>query len=157
MKPRHFLFALITAVLIAACVKLTLPTPEEEEEIYTKANIELEETIWEHSTGEKFNEYIYFADGEAKFFYGLFDETEGLLRYSDFYPAPYVYEDGTISTSIQYTEYGKPNELNEIAVIELDGVFQLSANGKAYILADYNPADIQEQWFEFLLIIAPWE
>lgn len=159
MKFKHFLIALaVLAVTIAACIDLTVSDKKEQEKIaYTKSTVQLEGTIWEHLTDGEFIEYLYFKNGEANFFYGRFDEKEGLLRYSDFYSAPYVLEGNRISTSIQYTEYGKPEVLNEITAVEMGSAFELNANGKTFTLADYNPADIEQQWVEVFVTIAPWE
>lgn len=125
--------------------------------IGTKAEAPLEQTIWEYTTGERFNQYLYFDGNEVKFFYGCYDVEEGLLRYTDFYTAPYELSNGVIKTEITYPNYGETEHVNQIDVIVMDNLCQISIGDKVFEITNYNPADIYEQWVEIIVGIYPWE
>lgn len=149
----------VIAIIAVCCINRPVEKPMNEKIaniIGTKSERPLDQTIWEFNTGEEFNQYLYFDVAEAKFFYGKFDTKEGLLRYTDFYSAAYELIDGKIQTNIEYPNYGDTEKVNNMDVIIVDNVCQITYDEQTFNLTQYDPADIQEQWVEFTIVIGPW-
>ena len=90
MKSKLFSLAMAALILATACSKQLAPEPlpsfQEELSSFlsTKASEPMEETLWKHVTGETFDRYILFKDGEIRLFYGTMDELTAMYPDKDF-------------------------------------------------------------------------
>jgi len=168
MKKLFYILALI-AVLICGCHKIDTPQLTINDEIAniigTRSSEPLEGTIWEHQTGDEYNQYIWFNDGQANFFYGKFGPEmrdngvieDQLQRWSDFYSAPYTFDDGVVIADISYPEWGKTEKTENMKVFVVENSCTLNVNGKEFKYFSSDASDIDEEmWMIINIGIVPW-
>lgn len=146
-------------ILLALTLLITACAPSLNDEISeflkTKSEEPLQCTVWECVTGGEYNKYLYFSQGEANFFWGIFENGE-IERWSDFYSAPYELKDGKIWTDIYYPEYGKSENMYQISVIKSEGAFKIVADDEEYHYIVCNLEDLEYQWIIITVNITPW-
>lgn len=122
----------------------------------TRVSEPLENTIWEYITGDKYNKYIMFKDGEASVFYGYVEDGE-LQRWSDFYSNPYEYSDEGLKTSVSYPQWGETICTENISVIEFDDIYTIDVNGESYKYLTNNTDSVEGMWMLITVTIVPWQ
>lgn len=121
----------------------------------TKADFPLEETIWVNNTGEEFDKYLCFCEGNAMLFYGRYDD--GLERHSDFYSSPYTIENNMVVTNISYPSWGDTKKTESINIIKSDNDFTLVVDGNIYTFYGTDWKDIETPYIIVHAGITPWE
>lgn len=162
MKIKLFSLAMAALIMVTACSKQLAPEPlpsfQEELSSFlsTKASEPLEETIWKHVTGETFDRYILFKDGEIRLFYGTIDDGE-LHRYSTFYSAPYTLDDYSVTTDLTYPIW-ESNECTErITIIKSGQQFDIHTENETYTYAGKYTVTLEERWMSFIATPVPWK
>lgn len=122
----------------------------------TRADAPLESTIWEHQTGEKYNEYIVFQNDLASVFFGLNDGTE-IQRWSQFFTAPYAFENGQIRTNVVYRYCGQYVADGNFDVIRVESAYEISANGKVFKFVGTDTQQLADMWMMITVTIQPWD
>ena len=123
----------------------------------TRADAPLEGTVWEHNTGEKYNRYVLFKDGEMSLFYGLVEPEEGLQRWSDFYSSPYVLKGGLIITELSYPLWGHREVTESVSVVKSKAAYTIDIDGEDYTYYGPWTNDLEELWMTITVNIAPWK
>lgn len=124
--------------------------------LQTRADAPLEGTVWEHQTGEKYNRYVSFRNGEMSLFYGLVAE-EGLQRYSDFYSSPYALKGGLIITELSYPLWGHREVTESVSVVKSKSAYHIDIDGEDYTYYGPWTNDLEELWMTITVNIAPWK
>lgn len=122
----------------------------------TRAEAPLESTIWEYNTGEEFNRYIVFKDEQASLFYGAIEDSS-LHRYSEFYSAPYTFENNKLVTSIVYPLWGTDVKTESVSMIEAGDEFTLLIDGLVYKFLTTDISMIKDRWMIIYVGIRPWQ
>lgn len=148
---RKFL-PLIVAIVVACTANLAT---ELSGFLQTRSDAPLEGTVWEHQTGEKYNRYVSFRNGEMSLFYGLV-EAEGLHRYSDFFTVPYALKGGLILTELSYPLWGHREVTESVSVVKSKSAYHIDIDGEDY--AYYGPytESLEDLWMTITAPIAPW-
>lgn len=164
MKKFILLFAPVLLFLMAGCAKAPLAEDGLASFVGTRASAPLEGTIWEHRTDDGFNLYILFRDGNASLFYGMYGEAptpdgkvEMLQRWSEFFTAPYTYEDGMLKTAISYRLWGNTETTESTSVVQAGDGYTLLIDGKTYTYFGPYTRDIETWWMTIFVTVAPWE
>lgn len=148
---------LLLALLALSCTKAPLHQAEPEAEYSgTRTDVRLEGTIWEHRTGEDFDRYVLFHEGTASLFYGI-AEDGALHRYSDFYTAPYTYQDGALRTSISYPLWGNQERTESASVAQAGDAFYLYIDGDRYSYYGTDTSTLGDLWMTIIATPVPWE
>ena len=149
------LIPLVVAVL-AACVQI-LPEEGLAAFLGTRADAPLEQTVWHHATGQDYDKYVWFQDGEMRLFYGLQDQ-DGIQRWSEFFTAPYGLENGLIAVSLTYPNYGSRLETNTASVVRAASAYEIDIDGERYVFAGTDASTFAEDmWMTITVNIVPWE
>lgn len=149
---RH-IYIFLAALLLNACTA-NLAT-ELSEFLQTRADALLEGTVWEHQTGEKYNRYVSFRNGEMSLFYGL-EAEEGLQRWSDFYSAPYALKGGLIVTELSYPLWGHREVTESVSVVKSKSAYHIDIDGEDYTYYGPYTESLEELWMTITVNIAPW-
>ena len=123
--------------------------------LQTRSDAPLEGTVWEHQTGEKYNRYVSFRNGEMSLFYGLV-EAEGLHRYSDFYSSPYALKGGLIVTELSYPLWGHRAATESVSVVKSKSSYTIDLDGDEYIYYGPYTESLEELWMTITVNIVPW-
>ena len=121
----------------------------------TRADAPLEGTVWEHNTGEQYNRYVTFRDGQMSLFYGLVDAGE-LQRWSDFYSSPYALKGGLIVTELSYPLWGHREVTESVSVVKKKASYTIDLDGDAYTYYGPWTDDLESQWMTITVNIVPW-
>lgn len=121
----------------------------------TRADAPLEGTIWECQSGEEYNRYLLFQDGEVSLFYGLIEDGE-LHRYSDFYPAPYTLHKGHIDATLSYPLYGERILTESGSVQAVADAYEISLGKDVYHYFGPYTEGLEELWMTITVNIVPW-
>ena len=148
---RRFL-PLLVAVVVACTANLATDLSGF---LQTRADAPLEGTVWEHQTGEQYNRYVTFRNGEMSLFYGRIDP-EGLHRYSDWYTAPYALKGGLIITELTYPLWGHREVTESVSVVKQKASYTIDLDGDAYTYYGPWSDDLNEQWMTITVNIVPW-
>ena len=135
--------------------------------LQTRSDAPLEGTVWEHNTGEQYNRYVTFRDGEMSLFYGLVEQ-DGLQRWSDFYSSTYALKGGLIVTSLEYPLWGHREVTESVSVVKKQSSYTIDIDGEDYTYYGPWTDDLNDQWMTIIVTIAdmqddgdkpsyPWE
>ena len=142
-------------VLFCGCEKIAPIEPDPIVEFLgTRANAPLENTVWGHETGEKYNMYLLFQDGLASLFYGLYDGK--IQRWSPFYSAPYSYANGKLNTRIIYPYYDTEIEAGIFTIIPTASEYEIDVDGDLYRFITTDTAGLEWENMTINVTIAPW-
>lgn len=144
---------ILAALLLAACTANL--SSELSEFLQTRSDAPLEGTVWEHNTGEQYNRYVTFRDGEMSLFYGR-EDRDTLHRYSEWFTAPYILKGGLIITNLTYNLYGR-QETESVSVVKSKAAYIIDIDGENYRY--YGPwSDVlNEEWMTITVNIMPWQ
>lgn len=120
----------------------------------TRADAPLEGTVWEHNTGEQYNRYVTFRNGEMSLFYGR-EDRDTLHRYSEWFTAPYVLKGGLIITDLTYNLYGR-QETESVSVVKSKAAYHIDIDGEDYRYYGPWSGELNEQWTTITVNIVPW-
>lgn len=143
------LLPLLVALVVACTANLAT---ELSGFLQTRADAPLEGTVWEHNTGEKYNRYVSFRNGEMSLFYGLVDAGE-LQRWSDFYSAPYALKGGLIVTELSYPLWGHKEVTESVSVVKSKSAYHIDIDGEDYTYYGPWTDDLDGQWVIFYVAI----
>lgn len=146
------LLPLLVALVVACTANLAT---ELSGFLQTRADAPLEGTVWEHQTGEQYNRYVLFKDGEMSLFYGLV-EAEGLHRYSDFFTAPYALKGGLIVTELSYPLWGHREVTESVSVVKSKAAYTIDIDGEEYHYYGSYTESLEELWMTITVNIVPW-
>ena len=146
---RHFL--ILAALVLTACTANL--SNELSEFLQTRSDAPLEGTVWEHNTGEQYNRYVTFRNGEMSLFYGLMEQ-DTLRRYSDFYSAPYALKGGLIVTELTYPLWGHREVTESVSVVKSKGSYTIDLDWDAYRYYGPWSDDLNDQWMTIIITIA---
>ena len=161
---KHLVLSLLACILCLGCTQ----SPPFEEELSsflsTRALEPLENTIWEHQTGEEYNRYILFQEGEASLFYGFYGALPKALggnvelqRWSDFYSSPYFFVDGKVITSIEYPLWGEIIPTEKAEIVKAGEGYTLCVNEDIYTYFGPYTDTIEGMWMIIHVGVNPWE
>ena len=160
MKQFLILLAFTLLLLAGGCARVEVESIDSEIAAFfgTRSGSPLEDTVWEYSTGEEFNQYILFQDGQISFFYGRVEDGE-LHRWSEFFTAPYELRNGRIYTSLSYRRYGETEHTQKASVARMDGGFSLYLDDAHYTFFGPYAESLEWQWMTITVTIEsfPWE
>ncbi|MBR6270158.1 MAG: hypothetical protein IKR30_06290 [Bacteroidales bacterium] len=159
MKHLLPLIVALAAVAICFCTKPAPVTSDYEglaSFLDTRADAPLEGTVWEHQTGEKYNRYVSFRNGEMSLFYGL-EAEEGLQRWSDFFTAPYALEGGLIVTELSYPLWGHREVTESVSVVKSKGAYTIDIDREEYTYYGPYTEDLEDLWMSITVNIVPWQ
>ena len=157
MKKTLIIFVGSLLLFVGGCAKLTVDKFNSDLSAFvgTRSDAPLEGTIWQHRTGDAFDRFIWFENGQVSLFYGL-DDPEGLQRWSDFYSAPYALQKGTIDTSLEFPLWGERAKTQKASVIRSLGSFTIDMDGDAYVFYGNDATGLDEMWMSITVTIKPW-
>lgn len=124
--------------------------------LQTRSDAPLEGTVWEHETGEQYNRYVAFRNGEISLFYGLVDAGE-LQRWSDFYSSPYVLKGGLIITELSYPLWGHREVTESVSVVKSKAAYTIDIDGEDYTYYGPYTEDLDGMWMTITVNIVPWK
>ena len=149
---RRFL-PLLVAVVVACTANLATDLSGF---LSTRADAPLEGTVWEHQTGEQYNRYVTFRNGEMSLFYGVVEQDE-LQRWSDFYSSPYALKGGLIVTELTYPLWGHREVTESVSVVKSKGAYTIDLDGDAYTYYGPYTEDLESMWMTITVNITPWQ
>lgn len=157
MKKALFIIMATLLLVAGGCAKPAVETIDAELAAFvgTRSDAPLEGTVWELRTGEDYNRYLLFREGEISLFYGIVEDGE-LQRWSDFYSAPYALGNGVIATSLSYPLWGQKEVTQTAGVIRKAGGFSLYLDGDCYEYYGPYTEDLEGMWMTITVNIAPW-
>jgi len=121
----------------------------------TKSTQPLENTVWKAPTGETYDHFLLFREGQVKFFYGLEEEGE-LQKWSPFYSAPYTLEQDGIHTDLSYPYFNHTIYNNHIGLIQSQGAFTIKTQDDVYTFHSMYTEDLEYTWVLVYAPITPW-
>ncbi|MBO4924823.1 MAG: hypothetical protein J5382_11985 [Bacteroidales bacterium] len=144
-------------LLAVGCTQPTVDTFNSDLSAFlqTRSDAPLEGTIWQHRTGDAFDRFILFENGQVSLFYGL-DDPKGLQRWSDFYTAPYTLWNGTIDTALEYPLWGEKTLTQKASVVRSLGSFTIDLDGDTYVFYGDDVSGLDEMWMTITVTITPW-
>ena len=156
---KYYILLILALLLLAGgCVRSAVEDIDKDLAVFvgTRADAPLEGTVWECRTGEKFNRYPLFQDGEVSLFYGLVDTGE-LQRWSDFYPAPYTLHNGHIDAVLSYPLYGERILTESASVQAVAGAYEILAGKDIYHYYGPYTESLEDLWMSITVNIVPWK
>lgn len=148
---------LATVLLAIACERVAGPSFNDGLAAFvgTRSDAPLEETVWRHTTGAEYEQFVSFHHGEMGLFYGLMDAGQ-IQRWSPLYSAPYGFENGQIRANVIYPFFGEELQTRDISVKAVPGAYQIDVDGQLYDFAGPWTDDLNGKWITITVNIVPW-
>lgn len=156
---KKIILTLIFSLLLLSCAKQATTPPSTLDDFatfaLTKSDAPFEQTIWEHTTDNTYNTYLYFHGDVVSLFYGKNDGE--LQRWSDYFDGTFAVDDGHISVSLSYPDYGHTACIYTINIIKSDAYSITDNLGNTYAYYGQYTDNLEDMWMSITAKIVPWE
>ena len=156
---KKIILVLIFSILLLSCSRQEVAIPSALEDFatfaLTKSDAPFEQTIWEHTTDNTYNTYLYFHDDVVSLFYGKNDGE--LQRWSDYYDGSFSIDNGRISINLSYPDYGQTACIYTINIIKGDAYTLTDNLGNTYAYYGQYTDNLEDMWMSITAKIVPWE